>query len=161
LNAPTTLLIIGVCLLILVFAGQYIAMVTSKPQEIGLLIHERINNERIKADLQPLQYDTNLAEIAEAHSKDMAEKGYFSHKSPAGLGPADRANLANYPCAPAENITTIYTWLYTEQLAQHAVNNWMFSNAHRENILSAAYEKEGIGIAFTFTSIAYVTQNFC
>ncbi|MGI0022407.1 MAG: CAP domain-containing protein [Nitrososphaeraceae archaeon] len=161
MNASTTVLIIGVSLLIIVFAGQYIAMITSKPQEIGLLIHERINNERIKAGLQPLQYDTKLAEIAEAHSKDMAKKGYFSHKSPVGLGPADRANLTNYPCALGENITTIYTWLYKEQLAQHAVNNWMFSDAHRENILSTTYEKEGIGIAFTFISVAYVTQNFC
>lgn len=161
MNIATTLFIIGIGLLILVFVGQYITMITSKPEEIGLLIHERINNERIKAGLQPLQYDTKLAEIAEAHSKDMAEKGYFSHKSPAGLGPADRANLANYPCVPGENITTIYTWLYTKQLAQHAVNNWMFSDAHRENILSTIYEKEGIGIAFTFTSVAYVTQNFC
>ena len=161
MNIAITLLIIGVGLLILVFVGQYITMLTSKTEEIGLLIHERTNNERIKAGLQPLQYDIKLAEIAEAHSKDMVEKGYFSHKSPDGLGPIDRANLANYPCAPGENITTIYTWLYKEQLAQHAVNNWMFSDTHRENVLSTTYEKEGIGIAFTSTSVAYVTQNFC
>jgi len=161
LNIATTLFIIGIGLLILVFVGQYITMITSKPEEIGLLIHERINNERIKAGLQPFQYDTKLAEIAEAHSKDMAEKGYFSHKSLAGLGPADRARLANYPCVPGENITTIYTWLYTKQLAQHSVNNWMFSDTHRKNILSTIYEKEGIGVAFTVTSVALVTQNFC
>ncbi|MEX0764697.1 MAG: CAP domain-containing protein [Nitrosopumilaceae archaeon] len=161
MNIATTLFIIGIGLLILVFVGQYIAMITSKPEEIGLLIHERINNERIKAGLQPLQYDIKLAEIAVAHSKDMAEKGYFSHKSPDGLGPIDRTNLANYSCALGENITIIYAWLYKEQLAGHAMNNWMFSDAHRENILSAVYEKEGIGIAFTSISVAYVTQNSC
>lgn len=161
MNIATILLIIGIGLLILVFVGQYITMITSKPEEIELLIHERINSERIKAGLQPLQYDIQLAEIAEAHSKDMAEKGYFSHKSPDGLGPTDRANLANYPCILGENITTIYTWLYKEQLAQHAMNNWMFSDDHRKNILSTVYKKEGVGIAFTSTSTAYVTQNFC
>ncbi len=44
--------------------------------------------------------------------------------------------------------------------ARVAVQNWMGSSGHRENILDQGYDKSGIGAAFRDETY-YLTQNFC
>ncbi|NMA87305.1 MAG: serine protease, partial [Tissierellia bacterium] len=41
-----------------------------------------VNIERQKAGLAPLQYSSELSNVARAKSQDMASKNYFSHNSP-------------------------------------------------------------------------------
>ena len=48
-----------------------------------------------------------------------------------------------------------------EELASLAVNWWMDSPGHRENILNGSYGVEGIGVATSEDERVYVTQNFC
>jgi uncharacterized protein YkwD len=48
-----------------------------------------------------------------------------------------------------------------EEIASQVVNGWMNSPGHRENILNARYDREGIGIAVSSDGKVYVTQNFC
>jgi uncharacterized protein YkwD len=55
---------------------------------------------------------------------------------------------------------SIYDWIDDDTIAQQAVDGWMDSPGHRENILSG-YHSEGIGIAITPEGKVYVTQNFC
>lgn len=88
--------------------------------EISAVALDRINDFRRKAEeylaredlppavrealpvlaLQPpLELDERLSFAAAAHARDMLEGGYFSHVSPGGLGPAERARAAGYLAA--------------------------------------------------------------
>jgi uncharacterized protein YkwD len=117
----------------------------------------------------------------------MAQLDYFDHDNLRGQAPSDRAGQAGYRCRKdygsyytegiAENI--FQTWLFSsyttslnglvvsrnyitmEEIASQVVNGWMNSPGHRENILNARYDREGIGIAVSSDGKVYVTQNFC
>jgi len=143
-----------------------------------------VNNERQTYGLSPLEYDTRLADIARAHSQDMANRNYFSHDNPEGQDPTERAKAAGYPCYKdyggyytdgiAENIfqnwlyTTItyynglavYDWSTKSEIASSTVSGWMLSEGHRQNILKSTYDKEGIGIAISSDYKVYITQDF-
>ena len=150
-------------------------------------VHRLTNEERVKRSLRPLSYDPVLASIAQGHSKDMAQLDYFDHDNLRGQAPSDRAGQAGYRCRKdcgsyytvgiAENI--FQTWLFSsyttslsglvvsrnymtmEEIASQVVDGWINSPGHRENILNARYDREGIGIAVSSDGKVYVTQNFC
>ena len=141
-------------------------------------IHELINEERTKLGLNPLSYDPALAVIAEAHTKDMIARNYFSHNSPEGTTAIDRGNNAGYDCTKnlgkltsegiAENLALTPVGnseecgkLYTgEHIASCTVTGWMNSPAHKKNIITETYDKEGIGVE-RIENEFYITQNFC
>jgi len=147
------------------------------------LVHERINDRRAERGLDSLAFDDDLREIARYHSRDMAENDYFSHESPSGETRSDRYEKFDYDCrAPTgdgtyytggENIAYTYydtevntdwgTVRYTtaDELAAGIVKGWMNSEGHRENILTAAWNNEGVGIYVTDEGKVYATQNFC
>ena len=147
--------------------------------------HQLINAERVKRGLSPLEHIENIRLIARSHSEDMAARGYFSHDSPEGLDPTDRGSRAGYYCRKdygtyhsfglAENIhqgwlssstTYIYgipfhDWNTREEIAMAAVEGWMTSPGHRQNILDNSYDRTGIGVAIAEDGKVYFTQNFC
>ncbi|WP_171052349.1 CAP domain-containing protein [Haloterrigena sp. H1] len=146
-------------------------------------IHEAVNDERTARGLNELAFDTELRDIARDHSRDMAERGYFSHTSPEGDNFADRYADAGYTCRVDGSGNTYYTggeniaqtWYdtpvrtdggtdtYTSEteLANAIVTQWMNSPGHRENILAPQWENEGIGVYVTDDGKVYATQNFC
>jgi len=151
--------------------------------ELENQIHVLVNAERTSQGLQPLQYDTQLADIAREHSKDMAVNNYFSHTNLEGQGPTERAKAAGYDCYKnygsyytdgiAENIMqnwlysskTIepipkYNWKTQSEIASSTVEGWMNSPGHRSNILNSNYDKEGIGVAIASDYKVYITQDF-
>jgi uncharacterized protein YkwD len=116
----------------------------------------------------------------------MADRNYFAHETPEGLDPTGRGSLVGYSCYKdygsyyttgiAENIfkgwtysTTHFTngietsrdWLTSQELAADTVMGWMNSPGHRANILTATYDREGIGIAIGSDYSVYVTEDFC
>lgn len=148
-------------------------------------IHQFVNQERRDRDLQPLDYDEDLQEIARYHSSDMARNGYFAHKSPDGEDIEDRYQIFGYNCniqipgtnqyaQGAENIAQTYynrrvrvkqsgeTEVYENEreLARSVVDQWMHSPGHRDNILKPYWNAEGIGVYIRGQKV-YVTQNFC
>ena len=147
--------------------------------------HQLINLERVKRGLSPLEHIENIRLIARSHSEDMAERNYFSHDTPEGLDPTDRGRNAGYNCRKdygayisfglAENIyqgglislTTFingvasHDWFTLEEIAAGAVESWMNSRGHRENILDSSYDRTGIGVAIAEDGKVYFTQNFC
>lgn len=150
---------------------------------VELLIHERVNKERQKRDLSPIEYDIALQEIARYHSKDMAENDYFSHDSPSGETFGDRYEKFGYDCrvpvgdnvymTGSENIAQTY---YLEnlingdfhsneqELANGLMNQWMNSTGHRENILTPEWDDIGVGVHLIEDengTAVYATQNFC
>ncbi|HTK04599.1 MAG TPA: CvpA family protein [Candidatus Eisenbacteria bacterium] len=113
-----------------------------------------VNEERTSRGLKPLVANAALTKLARAHSADMLERGYFSHITPEGLSPSDRANEAG-----------IRYLVFGENLALSpdvptAHQGLMNSPGHRANILAADYGRVGIGIQDAGIYGIMVTQNF-
>lgn len=99
-----------------------------------------VNRERIQRGLAALVFDSKLRDVGRAHSKDMFERGYFSHYSPEGESVADRAKDAGVDfLVIGENLA----YAPTVDLAHKGLMN---SEGHRANILSEDYGKIGIGV---------------
>ena len=149
-------------------------------------IYKLVNQERQKYGLAQLLLDMKLSDIAREHSKDMAMRNFFSHQTPEGKTPRDRwvaggynsdKNYSSYyTYGLAENIfkshlyssvtyyngVPYYNWMSQSDIANSTVIGWMSSLGHRKNILTATYDKEGIGVAVSLDrNEVYVTQNFC
>lgn len=101
---------------------------------------ELVNQERAKVGVKTLVWSENLAKVGRQHSKDMFERGYFSHYSPEGADVGDRLekNGINFSYA-GENLA-----LAPNVIRAHA--GLMSSEGHRRNILDPAFTKIGIGI---------------
>ncbi len=136
-------------------------------------IHKIVNQTRLANGAQPINYDPKLADIARAHSQDMAIHQFLSHNSYEGTQSLSyRYMLAGYHCpAPAdsyeyprsnENIAVVTAQGNESQIARHIVNTWLDSVADNYNILDNEYQVEGIGIALTGNKMAvYATEDFC
>ena len=98
-----------------------------------------VNAERAKAGCAALRVDSRLAAAAEAHSKDMVDRNYFSHTDPDGNGPGERAAAVGYPQWSGENIAMGYP------TAAAGVDAWMNSAGHRANILNCSSKATGVG----------------
>lgn len=105
------------------------------------LILSYINNERVKAKMPLLKMDNALLKIARLKAIDMTTNKYFAHNSPKHGSPFKmmQDNKIDYRAA-GENIAG-------NPNLKAAVDAWMKSPAHRENILSNAYNYIGIGIS--------------
>jgi uncharacterized protein YkwD len=104
-----------------------------------LQMFQMVNQERIKAGLKPLVWDTHLRDLGRSHSQDMFARGYFSHYTPEGESPFDRMTNANISFSYAgENLALAPS---TELAMQGLMN----SPGHRANILNPNFGTIGIG----------------
>ena len=104
---------------------------------------DRLTNvERAKAGCGALRIDARLTTAARLHSQDMVDRGYFSHTSPDGEGPGDRAEAAGYPSWSGENIAAGYP------TPTAVVRGWLSSDGHRANILNCSFSRIGVGVAY-------------
>lgn len=187
------LLAVSLAVTILAFGSAQAGSPTARQQglqptinaaDLAQRIHARINEQRTMHGLGALAWNASLANIATRHSRDMAERNYFSHDTPEGKSFGDRYRQAAFSCririgneiyAGAENIAlgrlynsvTIqngiahYHWNSMEQIARMTVDGWMKSPGHRKNILTPYWRREGIGVEVRPDNKIYVTQNFC
>jgi len=103
-------------------------------------VFELVNTERTNRGLQALAWHDGLAAVARAHSVDMATRGFFSHTCPSGTLPWDRMRVAGLSFSrAAENIAL---WHSTPE---GAVDAWMDSQGHRDNILHPGLRYLGVG----------------
>ena len=100
-----------------------------------------VNAARAEAGCGALTADSGLAAVARAHSADMRDRDYFSHTSPEGLSPFDRAERAGVDYSRAENIA------FGQADAAAVMEAWLESPGHRENILDCGLTKLGVGVA--------------
>lgn len=115
---------------------------------------EMVNKERVSRGAKELVLDAKLRDVARAHSKDMFERGYFSHYSPENKTVADRAMNAGVDfLVIGENLA----YAPSVELAQKGLMN---SPGHKANILSTDYEKIGIGVMDGGVYGKMFTQNF-
>jgi uncharacterized protein YkwD len=159
---------------------------TVNTTEIERAIHEEVNAERTKRGLDALEWDDNLHQVAQFHSRDMAEQKYIAHDSPSGESVADRYAKFNIECSATANGETLgggeniaATWPTGSVEMEHATRNfnnnetkiaqgivhqWLNSKAHKENMLLPNWSSEGIGVTVTEMDgerRVIATQNFC
>lgn len=113
------------------------------------------NAERAAAALPPLAADPRLAAAAQAHSADMAGRDFYSHTTPEGREPWDRARAAGAAHrATGENIAC------GQRTPAEVVRGWMDSPGHRANILTPGFTHLGVGYAPSGRAGTYWTQLF-
>ncbi|MER5432521.1 CAP domain-containing protein [Streptomyces sp. NPDC002588] len=113
------------------------------------------NRERAGAGLRPLGVDRALTTAAQAHCADMVARAFYSHTSPEGTQPWDRAAAAGSTRRTiGENIAC------GQRSAAEVVEGWMNSPGHRANILKPAFTHIGVGYAGGGPSGTYWTQLF-
>ena len=157
---------------------------TYRPQEtnttpqainISLLeqdIHELANQARQSMGAQPISYDPKLADIARAHSQDMATNQLLSHNLHYGDTLNHRYAFAGYDCQVKvgaytyyrgnENVAVVTAQGNESQIAQRIVSTWLSSIADRGNIYDTEHRTEGIGVALIENNMAvYATEDFC
>lgn len=113
-----------------------------------------LNADRARNGLAPLPLDSALSAIAREKSRDMALNGYFAHHSP----------TYGY----AKDMLKSFGYLFSavgENIAHHATVEksqaaFMSSDGHKRNILSASWQKVGIGVYTDAQGYVYVTQLF-
>jgi uncharacterized protein YkwD len=118
-----------------------------------------INQKRAEFGLQPIVWSDEVAKIARLHSENMAKYNFFSHTGIDGKMVNNRADLLGITkwTAMGENIA--YNRGYQKPL-ECAVEKWMESPGHRENLLNDRWKESAIGIAVTADGTYYFTQVF-
>ncbi|MFA5524484.1 MAG: CAP domain-containing protein [Tissierellales bacterium] len=114
---------------------QGVVRLTSNEQQMVNLV----NQERQKANLQPLSVDLDVSRVARIKAKDMIDNNYFSHNSPTYGSPFDmlKSHGVKYLYA-GENLAG-------NPSIQGAHQALMNSQGHRANILNPNYTHIGIG----------------
>lgn len=90
----------------------------------------------------PLRLAGILSDVASEHATDMAEHNYFDHTDLSGASPADRVRAVGYrERLVGENIA------YGVDSIDEAVQGWLDSPGHCENIMDPRFSEMGIGYA--------------
>ncbi|OUL29137.1 hypothetical protein BV372_23780 [Nostoc sp. T09] len=125
---------------------------------------ELVNRDRELNNLKPLQEDSLLSQAAQGHAEDMLARNYFNHTSLEGKRPRDRyLGVGGSPyVGVGENILKGHAHGFglTYGEAEKFQRGWMYSNGHRENLLTAEYTKFGYGIATGVDGRIYAVQMF-
>ncbi|MFF3936866.1 CAP domain-containing protein [Streptomyces phaeofaciens] len=113
------------------------------------------SRERARAGLPLLAVDPHLTAAAQAHCADMVARRFYSHTSPEGGEPWDRAAAAGSARRTiGENIAC------GQRSPAEVVEGWMNSPGHRANILKPAFTHIGVGFAGGGPAGTYWTQLF-
>lgn len=137
-------------------AGKSMAM---KAFDLERRAFELINQQRAKISLEPLAWSDDAAKIARLHSENMANYNFFSHTGLDGSLVNDRADLFGVKKWQAIGENIAYNQGF-ENPVEFAVERWMQSSKHRDNLLNSRWKESGIGIAVTANGTYYFTEVF-
>jgi uncharacterized protein YkwD len=129
-----------------------------KADESERQLFDAVNAVREKRGIGKLQWHEGAAVAAQSHSRAMAERGFFSHTDP------ERGDLAMRMRANGVTWNSVAENLFQQRgcpdAVQCAVDGWMQSSGHRQNLLNAIYTHTGIGISSNQDGTVYYTQIF-
>jgi uncharacterized protein YkwD len=120
---------------------------------------ELVNSERARRGLKPLVWDGSLARLARYHSGNMAGENFFNHVDRDGLDLSGRAEMLGLRGWKAIGENIAYNQGYDDPTA-FAVERWMISSKHRENILNSEFTHAGLGVARASDGRIFYTQVF-
>lgn len=118
-----------------------------------------INSERRASGRKELVWDGELTRMARYHSSNMAQRGFFNHVDRDGLDLSGRAAVFGVRSWRALGENIAYNQGYDDPTA-FAVERWMISDQHRENILNREFTHAGLGIAKAKDGRVFFTQVF-
>lgn len=99
------------------------------------------NRKRSEAGLSALSLNQELSAAAYTKGRDMIDKDYWAHVAPDGTQPWKFFNDFGYKYRYAgENLARDFS------NSSAAVEAWMNSPTHRDNILNSKYKEVGIGV---------------
>lgn len=99
------------------------------------------NDKRVQAGLAPLTVNPELVAAAKSKGADMIARDYWAHVAPDGTEPWKFISDAGYKYRYAgENLARDFS------TASSAVEAWMASPSHKENLLSPKYKEIGIAV---------------
>ncbi len=128
--------------------------------QVEQMIFNKVNEERSKAGVTPLTYNSTMEKYARIKSKDMSVRNYFDHKNPEGqLITAQMQQDGVSYRAWGENIAYIQGISDLNALANQFMTNWMNSPGHKQNILSTNFTSIGIGV-YKSGNTFHATQEF-
>ena len=105
----------------------------------------------------PLRVDPDLARIAREYSCALLARGALSHMGADGTTVSDRIRAAGKTfIAVGENLASSTN---TREPVEAAMDGWMKSPGHRENILRPDFTDTGVGVCHDGTTY-YFTQLF-
>jgi ribosomal protein L37AE/L43A len=126
------------------------------------------NRERRKRGLRRVQPKRNMNAAARSHSQQMAKVGKLAHEGIGDGTPASRA--LEFQCGKefwSENCQGPWSRQYLEHykttaeaLGKKAVENWMSSPPHRQNLLDHQWVAMGVGAGQNLDGGIYLTQTF-
>ncbi len=124
----------------------------------ALLVFTLINEKRAGHGLAPLAWSPVLAQAAQGHAEDCAQRNFGSHVGSDGARLRQRLARAGYhPSAATEN------WVYSHN-PQRGVEWWYNEppgrDPHRRNILSNQYAEVGVGIVQDESGLYYIVADF-
>jgi len=120
---------------------------------------DETNRERVKNGLPPFVWDAALCRMARSQSANMARLGYLAHVSPDGQRLRDRARAVGITSYTVLGENIAYNLGYDDPGA-FAVERWMISAGHRENILSAGFKAMAVGTFVAADGSVFLTQTF-
>ena len=129
------------------------AATAGRTTELSLLesgVLAQINFIRVQHDLVPLRVNAELGEAAEEHSQEMAADGYFQHDS--FNGSAFWKRIAGFYSSAGYGYWSVgenLLWSSPRVGSVLALQMWMRSPEHRENILDPRWREIGISAVHT------------
>lgn len=130
------------------------ALAAQKPSAEEQLFFDSANRERVAQQLQPLKWDSALAEAARQHALVMAKEANLSHQLPGELPLDQRAGQAGARFSQVgENIAT-------GRQAPAIHTGWMHSPGHRANILDVHFTSLGVGVVEDDDGELYAVEDF-
>jgi uncharacterized protein YkwD len=127
--------------------------------ELEKLTFSLINQKRAEFGLSPIAWSDEVAKIARVHSENMVKFKFFGHRDAEGKMVNDRADAIGLRrwTLIGENIA--YNRGYKNPV-EAAIEKWMLSPSHRDNLLGDNWRESAIGIAVTDDGTFYFTQVF-
>ena len=118
-----------------------------------LRVAELVNEERVKAGLQPLTLEADIAEAAQVRAVEIVKS--FSHTRPDGRHFSTALTEAGVSYRGAdENIA------WGQKTPEQVMEGWMNSEGHRANILNEKYTSIGVGYYTDGNGVNYWSQLF-
>jgi uncharacterized protein YkwD len=103
-----------------------------------------LNRVRRAHSLVPLLASSPLGAAADAHSRAMGRFGFFAHESRDGSSFGDRVRRYYKPRGAIWSVGENLLWATRGIDARRAVELWMQSPGHRENILTPRWREVGL-----------------
>lgn len=118
-----------------------------------------LNQKRAEKNLAPLEWSDDVAKIARSHSQNMAKYKFFNHRGVDGLMVDERADAVGIGKWRAIGENIAFNQGYQNPV-EFAVQRWMMSPTHRDNILNNRWQESAVGIAVADDGAIYFTQVF-